>query len=146
MTIEDSTTLTQNLHPDEKVAFARWAMAMLQKTEHWRRTYAAVQSAAISETYERLINKSDDAILEIIDLAFADLVASYHDDAKLDGAMDLVALDPSLLGMDNELTERLRRSMMDQTRLLMMLSAAGQAAESRGLLESFSDPARRHRP
>jgi len=115
-------------------------MAILQKTEHWRHSYAAVQSAAISETYERLINESDDAILEIIDLAFADLVASYQGDAKLDGAMDLIALDPSLLGMDTELTERLRRSMLDQTRLLMMLSAAGKAADSRGLIDEISDP------
>jgi hypothetical protein len=99
-----------------------------------------VQSAAISETYERLINESDDAILEIIDLAFADLVASYQADAKLDGAMDLVALDHSHLGMDTELTERLRRSMLDQTRLLMMLSAAGKAADSRGLIDGISDP------
>jgi DNA-binding response OmpR family regulator len=114
-------------------------MAILQKAEHWRRSYAAVQSAAISETCERLISESDDAILEIIDLAFADLVASYQRDAKLDGAMDLVALDPSLLGMDTELTERLRQSMLDQTRLLMMLSAAGKAADSRGLIDEISD-------
>lgn len=136
---DDLTALHDSVRRGEKLAFARWAMTVLQETEHWCRAYAPAQVAAISATYERLINESDQAIFEIIDLAFVDLVGSFQQEAKLDGAMDVVALDPSLLEMDTELTERLRQSMLAQAHLLMMLSAAGRAAESRGLFKEISD-------
>lgn len=140
MNSEDLTALHNSVRRPEKIAFARWALSVLQETEHWQRAYSPVQDAAISATYEQLINNSDNDILEVIDLAFGDLIASYQKDAELDVAMDLAAaLDTSLLKLDTELTERLTQSMLDQAHLLMMLSAAGQAAESRGLLEGVSN-------
>jgi hypothetical protein len=138
---EEFVGLGDNVAREEKIAFGSWAMQVLSKTKHWRRAYRPVQANAIKEIYGRLLNESDEAILEVIDLAFADLLATLHRESELDGAMDLVSLDPTLLRMDSELVEQLTSASLHQAQHLMMLAAAGKAAKARGLLKEPKTPA-----